>query len=591
MNSGVWRRTALIAGYLAVVLALAAGVWRMGYLRALEPLRDRGLSDLALTVDRLTGQLQRYQDLAVMMALHPALAALAESPDSPADQSQATGVLVAAADRTTALTLAFVDRQGRVLADAREVTAGAEPLAGFAKGAIFRRALSGALGSGIGPFAPGLVRSYLFAAPVFGPDGSVRGALVVAVDIDHLEQAWRGERPAVFFTDAGGQVFVTNRSELLYWRAGEAAFEAPDGRSVALSRIAVAGLDLWRAPLGDYVPNPALLLHRNLPQTGMQAVALIDVSPARRVARLQAALAGFVALAFGTVLFWAVERRRVLARANAQLEHRVAARTAELSGANLLLRREVTERQEAEAALKQAQSDLVQAGKLSALGQMSAGLSHELNQPLMAIRQFAENGALLLERGKPDQAAANLGRIGDLAGRMGRIIRNLRAFAKQESEPARRIDLGQVVATALEMTEARLAKDGVRLDWTAPVTPVRAMGGEVRLAQVLVNLITNAADAMAGQEEKGLVIRVRGGARPQITLADTGPGIAQPERIFDPFYSTKEVGASEGMGLGLSISYGLVQSFGGAIRGRNRAEGGAEFTVELEPVAGDLAAE
>jgi two-component system C4-dicarboxylate transport sensor histidine kinase DctB len=309
------------------------------------------------------------------------------------------------------------------------------------------------------------------------------------------------------------------------------------------------------------------------------------------LALLQGAVAGLILLAFGAVVFWATERRRVLARANATLENRVAERTAELSGTNMALRREVSERQEAEAALKRAQAELVQAGKLSALGQMSAGLSHELNQPLMAIRQFAENGTLLLERGKADKAGQNLGRISELAGRMGRIIRNLRAFARQESEPARRVDLGQVVATALEMTEARLAKDGVTLHWTPPGAPVWAMAGEVRLAQVLVNLISNGADAMGSSDRRELTIRIEDDDKPLIRVRDTGPGIAQPERIFDPFYSTKEVGAAEGMGLGLSISYGLVQSFGGAIRGRNLEDGGAEFTVQLEPVVEDLAAE
>jgi len=295
-------------------------------------------------------------------------------------------------------------------------------------------------------------------------------------------------------------------------------------------------------------------------------------------------------LAVSSLLVWDFGRRRVLARANAQLETRVAARTAELSGANMLLRREVIERQEAEAALKKAQADLVQAGKLSALGQMSAGLSHELNQPLMAISQFAENGALFLDRGNTSAASGNLKRIAELAGRMGRIIRNLRAFARQEHEPVRRIDVVTVIGTALEMTEARLAKDGIALDWNPPDGPVYALGGEVRLVQVLVNLITNAADAMGGQMERQLTVSVDTGPRPVIRVADTGPGIAAPERIFDPFYSTKEVGASEGMGLGLSISYGLVQSFGGTIRGRNAETGGAEFTVELEPWRGEAAA-
>lgn len=585
------RRAAPILIYLLFALGLAWGVYSWGYASALVPLRERGEADLALTADRLTGELQRYQDLAVLMARHPDLARLIgmELRD-PGSRQRANQLLLEAADRTTALNLAYFSPRGQLLAEARPLDLPQQSLVAFRDGAIFQRALTGALGEGIGLYPPRGVRSYIFAAPTFSPGGGVTGVLVVAVDIDHLENVWRGERPAVFFTDRRSQVFITNRSEFLYWQFGREALQPPEGAPVPVEVQTLSGMQVWRAEMSAYVPNPALHLVRDLPQVSMTASALIDVAPAQRLAGLQAALAALVVLAFGAFFYWATERRQVLARSNAQLETRVAERTAELSGANLALRREVAERQEAEAALKKAQADLVQAGKLSALGQMSAGISHELNQPLMAIGQFAENGALLLERGKTEAAAGNLDRIAQLSGRMGRIIRNLRAFARQESEPVRRIDVVTVVETALEMTEARLAKDGIALDWVRPKGPVFALGGDVRLAQVLVNLITNAADAMSGAGERRLGLSVSGDPVPTIRVTDTGPGIAQPERIFDPFYSTKEVGAGEGMGLGLSISYGLVQSFGGVIRGRNRAEAGgpsgAEFTVELEPWRG-----
>ncbi|MGB2202695.1 MAG: ATP-binding protein [Pseudooceanicola atlanticus] len=584
------RRATMIAAFLCLTLAVAWAVWRGSYAQALDPLTERGEADLALTVDRLTGQLQRYQDLAVLMSTHPHLTVLSDTAGSPFARNRASELLLAAADRTTALNLAWFSPEGAILAEARAGTVTPQEVSAFRASATFQRALTGALGTGIGYYGPERLRSYIFAAPSFGINGGVRGVLVVAVDIDHVEGVWRGDRPSVFFTDDAGRVFITNRSELLNWRETAGSFLPPDGDPVPVRRSNVSGHEIWRADLSPYVPDPALRLGREMPQIGMHATALIDVTQAGRLAALQAAVVALVLLAFGAVIFWATERRRVLARANAQLENRVLARTAELSGANMMLRREVTERQEAEAALKQAQADLVQAGKLSALGQMSAGLSHELNQPLMAIRQFAENGALFLDRGKTDTARANLSRIEELSGRMGRIIRNLRAFARQESEPARRVDVAQVIATALEMTEARLAKDAITLHWTAPDTPVPALAGEVRLVQVLVNLITNAADAMAGTERRELTLSVTDTPRPTIRVADTGPGIAQPERIFDPFYSTKEVGASEGMGLGLSISYGMVQSFGGAIQGRNREDGGAVFTVELEPVPGERAA-
>lgn len=591
MSLGLKRRVAVVLIYLLVTLVVAWGVRSISYRQVLTPLNERGQSDLSLTVDRLTSQMQRYQDLAVLMSAHPFLAALTDQPARTSLRDQASDLFLSAADRTTALNILFFSPSGELLAAARPDTAGTVAGAAFRDGPEFRRALTGALGAGIGPSVDGGSRSYLFAAPSFAGGTGVSGVLVVAVDVDHLEQAWRGDRPTVWFTDARDRVFITNRSELLNWTIGGGRLVPPDAAPIEFPRDRIGSYEIWRAPLGAYVPDPAMVLSRDVPQVGMRATALVDVTAAARIATLQAVVAGLVLLAFGAVFFRAMERRRVLAMANAQLENRVAERTAELSGANMMLRREVAERQEAEAALKRAQAELVQAGKLSALGQMSAGLSHELNQPLMAIRQFAENGALLVERGKTDQAAANLGRIGELAGRMGRIIRNLRAFARQESEPARRVDLGQVVASALEMTEARLKTEGVALSWDPPAQAVRAMAGEVRLAQVLVNLITNAVDAMAERELRELTITLTEHPRPTIRVADTGTGIAQPERIFDPFYSTKEVGAAKGMGLGLSISYGMVQSFGGEIRGRNRAGGGAEFVIELPPVSDEMAAE
>ncbi|RMD48978.1 MAG: sensor histidine kinase, partial [Alphaproteobacteria bacterium] len=287
-----------------------------------------------------------------------------------------------------------------------------------------------------------------------------------------------------------------------------------------------------------------------------------------------------------------LERRAALAArlaaeeaANARLEARVAERTAELSRTNARLRREVRERAEAEAALRRAQDELVQAGKLSALGRLAAGISHELNQPLMAIGSFAENAALLLDAGRQEAARENLEEIGALARRAGRIIRNLRAFARGESEPPRRVDPAAVIGEVLALCRSRIAREGVEVELDLPAEPCPLRAGEVRLSQVLLNLVTNALDAMQGLPA-GAARRIRIALEPGedealIRVADTGPGLADPERVFEPFYTTKEVGAAKGQGLGLAISYGIVQSFGGEIRGRNRPEGGAEFTIRL----------
>jgi two-component system C4-dicarboxylate transport sensor histidine kinase DctB len=255
---------------------------------------------------------------------------------------------------------------------------------------------------------------------------------------------------------------------------------------------------------------------------------------------------------------------------------------------NNALRREASERTEAQLALARAQDDLVQASKLSALGQLSAGISHELNQPLMAVQSFAENGVAFIERGQPVRAAENLARISDMADRMGRIIKNLRAFSKQETVQQVQVDLGVVIASALDMTQERRETLGVMLDYTAPQTAFLVRGGEVRLGQVFINLITNALDAVEGATIRSLKIEITHDAAITVTLKDTGPGIEAPEQVFDPFYSTKEVGAAKGVGLGLSISYAIVQSVGGEIRAHNMVQG-ACFSVTLQPMAQERA--
>jgi two-component system C4-dicarboxylate transport sensor histidine kinase DctB len=582
------NRSRQIVGFAAFVLlvaAFSAGVWWFANRNALEQIEGKGRADLALAADRVSAQMLRYRELAVVLARRPDLAALLAGEG---DIAAAEDVVLGFADMTGALTVELVDREGRLV------------VASTPDGGIYAttemplsRALTGALGTRhrveAGPNGTTL-RIFAFAAPVFGADGKPIGAVLVEVDVKSLEENWPGNAPAVFFYDAGGRVLISNRSELVLTRLGE-------GGGFPDHRVSHVGpYEVWHLPDQPYLPDRALYLERDLQVLGLRAGLMLDTASAERIAVTQAALAAALGLVFGVLLFLAAQRQRALAgrleveeAMTAELERRVAARTKALSRLNADLRREVSERKEAELALKRAQDELVQAGKLTALGEMSAGISHELNQPLMAIRSFAENGEMFLDRGNEAQARENLTRISELARRMGRIIRNLRAFARQESEPIADVDIVQVIEAALDLAGPKLKANGVTLHWTPPA-PVMVRGGEVRLQQVVMNLVSNAADAMVDSETREIEIALdHTGPHVSLSVRDTGPGIAEPERMFDPFYSTKAVGASEGMGLGLSISYGLVQSFGGAIRGHNHPEGGAVFTVDLVP-AGQAAA-
>ncbi|MGO4915676.1 sensor histidine kinase [Pseudogemmobacter sp. W21_MBD1_M6] len=578
--------------YIFTVAAFAGGVWWFAYSAALDQLADRGRSDLSLASDRLMQQLSQYRELAVLLSDHPTLVPLARGEGG--SVPEAASLLLRTADKTGSLEIFLASAAGKVLASSTGAEVNHRELP------YFRRAMHGATGTFHAQDIDSGARVFTFAAPIFDASGRTTGAVGVRVDVSRVEGDWIGDPDSVFFTDGLGVIFVSNRTELLLRTRNDGSAVGRGGVTAEYDPTTLRpfidheltdfqGLSIWSLDAGPYLPERALHLMKPLPLIEMTGEVLIDVAPAERVARLQAAFAAALLMAFGAMLFTVMQRRRALAEQllveadlKAALELRVQERTAELSEVNENLRREVAERQDAEAALKKAQADLVQAGKLSALGQMSAGISHELNQPLMAIRSFAENAEIFLERGKTDIAAQNLTRISELARRMGRIIKNLRAFARQESEPMVRVNLGAVVDAVLEMSEARLDRADVTVDWAAPPVPVLVRGGEVRLQQVILNLVSNAIDAMEGSAGKRLEIKVeQAGARATVQVRDTGPGIAAPDKIFDPFYSTKAVGAGEGMGLGLSISYGLVQSFGGAIRGRNAEGGGAVFTVEL----------
>ncbi|NOX40591.1 MAG: sensor histidine kinase [Alphaproteobacteria bacterium] len=579
-----FNRLALGPLLLALVVAIVFGVRWFSFSAALVQLEARGQGDLALAVDRLSAQMRRYRELAVLLSDHPSLMVLLKGGDDP---EMVAAILQQKADQTGSLEIRLLARDGTVLASAGQGGNGAGAAPAYLP--AFLRAMNGALGAAHYVNSASR-RVFTFAAPMFDGGGPAVGAVLVTVDLSEIEWNWPSDPFAVFFTDANGVVYVTSRSELVL-----ASYNGQTGRQFPhIRRRNLQGHELWRTNAERYLPREAIHLTRPMPVIGMTGEILIDTAPARRIANLQAAVAGALVLAMGLMLFLAGERRRALsarleleAAANAALEARVAARTRQLSESNTALRLEVGEREDAQNALYKAQAELVRAGKLSALGQMSAGISHELNQPLMAIRSFAENAEAFLARGERKVAEENLSRISDLARRMGRIIQNLRAFARQERVDFSDVDLVGVVDAVLELSQKRLSDSGITLRWKRPDQPVMVQGGEVRLQQVLANLVSNAADAMDDSPKKRLRISITATKhKVRLTVADTGPGIDDPDKIFDPFYTTKTVGKSEGMGLGLSISYGLVQSFGGNIRGRNRSGGGAEFTVELAAAGG-----
>jgi two-component system C4-dicarboxylate transport sensor histidine kinase DctB len=235
------------------------------------------------------------------------------------------------------------------------------------------------------------------------------------------------------------------------------------------------------------------------------------------------------------------------------------------------------------AVFQQTRDDLIQAAKLAALGQMAAGLSHELNQPLAAIRSHAHNSALLLERGRPDDARETIARIQALTARAAELIAHLRRFARKPGVVLAPVEVGEVVATALSLFGPRLDAEQVELRRVLPAGRLHVRAEEIRLEQVLVNLVANALDAVAGVPGATLTVGAcRRGHNVEIWVQDSGSGIdpAHIERIFDPFFTTKPVGS--GLGLGLSLSYNIIKDLGGTLAVAETGPAGTRFLITLE---------
>jgi two-component system C4-dicarboxylate transport sensor histidine kinase DctB len=559
--------------FLGVASVVALGVYALAYRANLNQLQRTGNVQLEQAADRLLGQLESFQQLPNLLVRHPIVVGALNGAIS---VDAANAYLVNTALTVGAEEILVLDRQGLVVAASNfedPFSAVGQNLAGAN---YVQRALKGGLGYDHAFEPRDRGRDFFFARGVIDGQAPPVGVVVVRADVAQLEFEWEVDEAVLVFEDEFDVVFVTNRVELVLTRDGadgmreEAARLFPRGEVKPFAKYARSdwfGAPIFNFGAGSVMPERALVLSEFIPRLGLTAKLFLDTKTAAANARISAYLAVALLALIGAVLVALNQRRRRLsdrlqveAQANARLEARVEERTAQL---------------------RAAQDQLVQAGKLTALGQMSAGISHEVNQPLAAIRNFAANSVKLIERDRLAEASENLGMITQQVERINRIIKNLRGFARNEVEVPEPVDLNVVLGDAIRLTEQRLRDGDVMLENTPIAGPLMVMGGPVRLQQVLVNLIGNAVDAMADAPQKVLRLWVEnGGEVVRIFVADTGTGLREPGRVFEPFYTTKDVGASKGLGLGLSISFGIIGSFGGTLSCRN-LDKGAEFCVEL----------
>lgn len=577
-------------GLLVAAAAMLAYAW--GERREITQLDDAVAHQLDLYAAVLDIELGKQGDLPGLLDADAEIEALLAAPDNAAIRGTVNRKLTRFVSRSGAMWARVVDERGRVVATSdwfrpqsrMDHIAAAEPCVAEALGGQDARRFASDPSTG----AP----EVCLARPLMR-DGHALGAVIVRVSLEPIEATWinaafRADSEKPMVVDSKGLVVM---SAVPGWKLRPLDTLTQPYRSID------GGMQLVRMhPSAADTPGLHVLHERALARFGWRLLILSSAASVQRSARSAAWAAGAAATCAGLLALLLLQRRRVVAqklatraalqRAHDQLELKVQQRTNELEESNRELRLKILELQHAEQVLRQAQEELVQSGKLALLGQLSAGISHELGQPLTALRALAENGRLLLDRGRTAQAQENLALIGGLVERMGRITSQLKAFTRKSPARVGPLRLLDAVGNARQLLAHRLQAEQVDLRIDVPAG-LSVLCDGYRLEQVLVNLMANAADAMRASAEKTLTVQAQAdGKRARVRVIDSGPGIprAVAEHLFEPFFTTKPPG--EGLGLGLVISSHIVQEFGGALRSLDVAGGAVfEFDVALSPAA------
>lgn len=400
------------------------------------------------------------------------------------------------------------------------------------------------------------------------------GVIVVDVNLRQFEQRWRSPTDAVLISDSQGRVVIATDPR---WRGRTVADALSNrGSQTAFQRaldVTSEYFDLRRTP-DAYLEGEAVMeMSTRIPFRGWQLVSFSTYASVRE--RVNGVLALEI-MGFAIILaltFYMISRRAQSAAGFFRRE------SEQLRDLNQRLSREIAERKKVQETLAVAEQSLAQSQKLAALGEMSAAVSHELNQPLAAMKTYLAGAALLLKRDRPEEAQASFQRIDDLIERMGAITKQMKSYARKGGDTLIEVDLRDAVSGSLEMLEPQLKRGNIKLSVTLPEEPVRVIADRVRLEQVIINLFRNAVDATKSTPEPEIELMVHTGETATLSVRDNGPGIENLDELFEPFYTTKQPG--EGVGLGLAISSSIVNDLGGNLTARNSQSGGAVFEMQL----------
>ncbi len=602
------RRPANVLSAWASAIAVVLTIGSIGYVVAMKSGLDRlqvvAAHRLDVVAASLDGELARFEYLPSLLEMNPSVSRLIDTP-SDSDLRNEVNLYLHGINATAGATTVYVlNRAGLCLA----ASDWNEPGTPLGANLSFRPYMREALAVGHGRFygvgiTSGLAGYYMSYA--LQSRGQQHGVATVKITLDKTERAWSKLPGNVVAIDERGVAILSSQpawkfrpvTPLTQRLRDDIANARPYGKAELLP------LD-WKVEERLSAETAIVSLGgtryfsatRELEHAAWKLVVLEDTAATYAAARnlgVTVALITSVLLLLA-VLQWQRQRsvrhrlvnQAALQAAHDALESRVNERTAELVEANEHLAEEVGSRKAIESHLRATQDELVHAGKMAVLGQLSAGMVHEINQPLAAMRTLSDNACAFIGQGRTDEACSNLRRVAQLTDRLGSVARQLTVFAHKARQPPKPAVLQHALASAQFLLSHRLRERDVEIETSISPEDLAALADEVRLEQVLVNLIGNGIDAVSG----GPVRRIRveatqAGGRCIVSVSDTGPGIRADvlSRLFEPFVTTKVAGA--GLGLGLVISAHIVRDSGGSLKASNLDGGGARFVIDL-PLAG-----
>ncbi|MBE3639070.1 sensor histidine kinase [Mangrovicoccus algicola] len=530
-----------------------------------ESSRARSDVRLALYSGNLMGELERQEVVPLLLSRDPVLLGALASKEF----TQTSQLLIRYREEIGAARLLLLDASGRVVASSDRANLGENQrssayfIDALRSGDTIYTAVQTETGGSAFFYSRKIVQS-----------GDTMGVIAVEVDLKKFLPRWAWLSDSVFVLDSSGRAVLSTAPRWTGLKETDFLATSIGGAQGVLRSFAGASGD------GYVNGEPMMRQETRVPFQGWRLVSYTSFAQVReRVAAVLAMEVMGFAIVLALLFF-------LVSQSSNRRSARLARESDRLRRLNQRLQAEIAEREKAERNLQVAEQSLAQSSKMAALGEMSAAISHELNQPLAAMKTYLAGARLLMQRQRIEEALSSFHRINGLIDRMGSITRQLKAHARKEADELFEVDLRDCVTSVMDIMAPQLSRSPARVSRAVPDHPVLVMADPVRIEQVLVNLLRNALDATQGVEEPMVDIVLSQGEVATLSVRDNGTGISDLQNLFEPFYTTKPPG--EGVGLGLAISSTIVKSFGGRLTARNGSGGGAIFKMDL-PLAGGSA--